>query len=297
MSFSGPAARFAFSTTLALLAALPCPAADSDAQKHTLHYKFEIGDVLRYDIEHDALIRSTMEGSTQKAQTRSQSVKAWKVIDVLPNGEIELQHVVEELQMTNRLPERAEVSYDSTKDKAPPAGFEDAAKAVGVPLSHIRLTPWGKVVNHEVKHHQPAADPYAPLAVLLPEKAVAVGDSWDEPVEIKVNLSEGGTKAVTTRRHFRLASVKNGVAVIESAFQTLSPVTPEMEGQLAQRYIEGTVRFDIKRGRVLSQEYDVDKRVLGFAGPASSMHYRMHMTERLQDGAAVASRPSKTEEK
>lgn len=300
MSSPCTAARLSTLLALALFAALPCPApaASEDDAKHTLHYKFEIGDVLRYDIEHNALIRSTMEGSTQKAETRSASVKAWKVIDVLPNGEIELQHVVEELQMTNRLPERAEMKYDSTKDKTPPAGFEDAAKAVGVPLSHIRLTPWGKVIDHEVKHHQPAADPYAPLAVLLPEGPVAVGDTWNEPVEIKVNLSEGGSKAVKTRRHFRLKSVSNGVAVIESKFQVLSPVQPEVEGQLAQRFIDGAVRFDIAKGRVLSQQYDVDKRVLGFAGPASSMHYKMQMSERLQEeSATVASRPTPADEK
>lgn len=272
------------SATPALWAAAPEPC--------TLRYKVQTGDVLRYQVVHNASIRSTMDGATQKAQTRSESVKAWKVIDVLPSGDIELQNVVEKVKMTNRLPDRAEMKFDSTSGEDPPPGFEDAASAVGTPLSQVRLTPWGKVLDHKVKHHQPAADPHAPLAVLLPEQPVAVGDTWDEPVEIQVRLSEGGTKSVSTRRHFRLESVSDGVAVIHTTHQVLSPVTPEVEGQLAQRMMEGKVRFDIARGRVLSQEFEVDKRVLGFAGPSSSMHYVMKMTERLQQGGTnVASRP------
>lgn len=276
---------------LVLSSLLAAPALADEPAKYTLRYKLSTGDVLRYEIVHNASIRSSMDGTTQRVQTRSESVKAWKVIDVLPSGEIELQNVVESVKMTNRLPDRAEQTYDSTSDKSPPPGFEDAAKAVGVPLSEVRLTPWGEVLRREVKHQQPAADPHAPVCVLLPEEPVAVGDAWNEPVEIKVKLSEGETKAVKTRRHFRLTDVKHGVATIEAEHQVLSPITPPVEAQLAQRLMTGKVRFDIEAGQLLSQEFEVDRRVLGFAGATSSMHYVMKMTERLKEKPqSVASR-------
>jgi GTP-binding protein len=41
-----------------------------------------------------------------------------------------------------------------------------------------------------------------------------------------------------------------------------------------------------QRGRVASQEYEIDKRVLGFAGATSSMHYIMQMKEELADSPA-----------
>ncbi len=145
------------------------------AKTYTLRYKFETGDVVRYQVDHRASIRSTMDKTTQQAQTRSESVKAWKVVDVMPDGEIEFHNVVESVKMTNRLPDRAEMVFDSREDKTPPPGFKDAARAVGVPLSAIRMTPWGKVIEREVKHRQPAADPTAPITVLLPEEAIAVG--------------------------------------------------------------------------------------------------------------------------
>ena len=75
---------------------------------------------------------------------------------MLPNGEIEFMNVVERVHMVNQLPDRAPVEYDSERDKTPPPGFEDAAQAIGVPLSVVRMTPHGKVVSRDVKHQQPS---------------------------------------------------------------------------------------------------------------------------------------------
>jgi hypothetical protein len=262
------------------------------AEKYTLRYKLEQGDILQYSVEHQASVRSTIDGTTQQATTRSDSLKAWRVTDVLPDGNIQFLNIVERLRMSNQLPERAEMVYDSEKDKTAPPGFEDAAKAVGIPLSKIVITPTGQIVDREVLHHQPAADPDAPVAVLLPEESIAVGDTWDEPRDIKVKLQDNNAKTVQTRRHFKLKSVQTGVAVIEVTFQVLSPINEQIEAQLAQHMMEGEIRFDIEAGKVLSQTMDVDKRVLGFAGATSSMHYVMRMEEKLVEKAAeVARRP------
>jgi hypothetical protein len=278
--------------SFALLALTTTALADDSTEKYTLRYKLKQGDVLRYAVEHQASVRSTIDGTTQQAATRSDSLKTWRVLDVMPNGEIEFMTLVERLRMTNQLPDRAEMVYDSEKDKTPPPGFEDAAKAVGVPLSIVRITPTGELVNRDVKHHQPAADPDAPVATLLPKEPVAIGDTWDEPREVTVNLQDGNTKKIETRRHFKLKSVDSGVAVIEATYQVLSPINEQIEAQLAQRLLHGEIRFDIEAGKVLSQKMDVDKRVLGFAGATSSMHYVMRMEEKLVDKPTeVASKP------
>ena len=268
-------------------------AENDSAEEYTLRYKLKQGDVLQYAVEHQASVRSTIDGTTQQATTRSDSLKSWRVIDVMPDGDIEFMNIVERLWMSNQLPDRAEMVYDSEKDKTPPPGFEDAAQAVGVPLSVVRITPEGKVVNREIKHHQPAADPDAPVAVLLPENPVKIGDTWDDPREVKVKLQDGNSKTVKTRRHFKLKSVQSGVAVIEATYQILSPINEQIEAQLAQRMMEGEIRFDIDAGKVLSQAMDVDKRVLGFAGATSSMHYVMRMEEKLVEKPTEVARKPK----
>lgn len=278
-----------------ILAATVAQAADvtADAAKHDLRYKFTTGTVLRYKVDHRAAIRSTIDETTQEAQTKTESVKAWKVTDVLPSGELEFMSVVEQVYMNNRLPDRAPVEYDSSKDATPPPGYEDTARAIGIPLSVVRMTPRGKITSHNVKHRQPAADKDAQIVIRLPDEPVAVGATWDEPFDVTVTVDSGGTKSIQTRRHYELLAVENGIAKIEVTYQILSPIDAKVESQLVQKLMKGNVRFDIEAGRIDSQLFEVDKRVLGFAGPTSSMHYVMRMEEKLSDAqVAVAKRPA-----
>lgn len=262
-----------------------------DGTKYDLLYKFRQGNVLRYSVEHNASIHSTIDEVTQAAQTKTESVKLWKVTDVLPLGDIEFMNVVERVHMVNQLPDRDPVEYDSERDKQAPAGFEDAARAVGVPLSVVRMTPRGKVIRRDVKFRQQSAEDDGAVILRLPEQPVAVGDTWDEPLEIKIDLKDAGSKAIQTRRHHKLASVANGIATIEVTYQVLSPIDARIESQLVQRLMSGEVRFDIEAGRVVSQRMDVDKRILGFAGPTSSMQYIMRMEEKLEAPPKVAEKP------
>jgi hypothetical protein len=251
------------------------------AKKYDLRYKLKRGDVLRYDVTHRASIRSTIEQETQAAQTRTDSVKAWKVTDVLKNGEIEFINVVERVHMVNQLPEKDPVEYDSDRDKTPPPGFEDAARSIGVPLSAVRISSRGKLVRRDVKVKGTNIEDDAPIALRLPEEPAAIGETWDEPFEVVVTLEGGGTKSIQTRRHHELLNVANGIATVKVTYQVLSPIDAPIECQLVQRLMEGEVKFDIKAGRVVGQSMEIDKRILGFAGPTSSMQYIMRMEEKL----------------
>jgi hypothetical protein len=273
------------------------PPADNDA-KYDLRYKLALGDVLRYEVSHRASIQSTIEKTTQAAQTKTDSIKVWKVTDVLPNGDIEFMNVVERVSMVNQLPDRDPVAYDSERDKTPPPGFEDAAKSVGVPLSVIRMTPRGKVVRRVAKLRQLRLEDDSPIVVRLPEEPVEIGATWDEPFNVKIELQGGATKRIQTRRHHKLKGVNGNVATIEVTYQVLSPIDAPQEAQLVERMMSGEVQFNLKTGRVVSQQMSIDKRILGFAGPTSSMQYVMKMDEKLLDAAAkVATKPAVTAEK
>jgi len=259
------------------------------AKKYDLRYKLKRGEVLRYDVTHRASIRSTIEQETQAAQTRTDSVKAWKVTDVLENGEIEFINVVERVHMVNQLPEKDPTEYDSDRDKTPPPGFEDAARSIGVPISAVRISSRGKIERRDVKVKGASTEEDAPIALRLPEEPAAIGDTWDEPFDVVVALEGGGTKSIQTRRHHELLNVASGIATVKVTYQVLSPIDPTIECQLVQRVMEGEVKFDIDAGRVVGQQMDIDKRILGFAGPTSSMQYIMRMEEKLlKKGEKVA---------
>src|SRR6188472_3054111 len=131
-----------------LIAQLP---KKNEPKTYDLQYKLSRGDVLRYEVTHQATISGTSEKTTQTAQSKTDSVKVWKVTDILPSGDIEFMNVCERVRMVNQLPDQKSTEYDSTRDKTVPPGFEDTAKAVGVPLSTMRITTHGKVLNRQVK--------------------------------------------------------------------------------------------------------------------------------------------------
>ena len=120
------------------------------------------------------------------------------------------------------------------------------------------------------------------MTLPLPKEPIPVGYTWHFPFEIKLPVDGGGTKVYKAREKFQLNAVKDGIASVSIETQLLTPVRdPAVESQLIQRGGRGEVKFDIARGRVVSQQVDVDKSVVGFRGPASSIHYVSRFTERL----------------
>ena len=64
-----------------------------EVKKYDLQYKLSRGDVLRYDVVDNRSISGTSDQTTQTAQSKTNSLKAWKVTDVLPEGDIEFMNV------------------------------------------------------------------------------------------------------------------------------------------------------------------------------------------------------------
>ena len=254
---------------------------------YTLAYKFKMGEVLRYRVEHATHVRTSIDGKTQETDSLSESTKAWKVSDVLPNGEMEFVHLVESVRMTNESPDGPTRSYDSKRDATPPPGFEGVAAAVNVPISVVRISPSGEIVHREEKHPQPPASADMPITLQLPAKPVALGDRWTYSYDVPAERSGGARITVRTRRVCKLTAVKNGVATINVEYQILTPVDPYVRSQLIERLTSGKVRFDVAAGRIVDQDHRCDSRVLGFAGKTSSMHFASRFEEQL-----VKSEPS-----
>jgi hypothetical protein len=288
---SAVACGLLFLATAAMAEPAKSDSAKSDPPKYTLRYKFERGETVRWNVSHRALVRTTVDGSTKTADTVSLSVKAWRVTDVKPDGSAVFEHQVDSVDMRHQMTGCNELRYNSRTDKQAPAGYDQVAEAVGVVLSTVTLDPRGKVVQRERKtvDGKPlrgAAQNDGDMTVPLPEKAVAVGETWSVPHDVDVKASNGGIVKVKTVQRFKLRSVRSGVATIDVSTRILTPVTSAaLESQLIQCDTRGTVRFDIAAGRVLSQQMDLDKNVVGFRGDASSVHYVTAFSEELLPAA------------
>ena len=202
---------------------------------------------------------------------------------MLPSGDIEFMNVVERVHMVNQIPDgRCDGVRQHAKTRLRRRDYEDAAKAVGVPLSTMRITPQGKVIAPPYEGSQSGRQRRCTDRACGCRKIrVAIGDTWDEPFEVKVKVEKTASKTIKTRWHHKLADVKNGIATIEVTYQVLSPIDAPIEMEFVQRMMKARCSSTSRRARIQSQKMDVDKRIIGFAGPTSSMQYIMKMEEKL----------------
>ena len=97
-------------------------------------------------------------------------------------------------------------------------------------------------------------------------------------IESSLNKMGRGGAIVTAK----VKSLKTGVATILVETQILTPIShPAIEAKLIQQASRGRVRFDVDAGRILSQQNELDRRVIGFRGQASSLHYLTSFEEKL----------------
>lgn len=249
-----------------------------------LRYSFAPGQRIAARVSHRALTETTVSGTTQTVETMTDSTKIWTVVDVDAEGRATLEHSVDDVTMTSRTSDRGEVRWTSRGSEPPPPGYEGVRQSLGVPLTRLVVGRDGSVLDRrDLRPCPPSASGDLPV-VPLPEEAVAVGAEWSIPQEVVVEVPAGPRKAVRTRLRYTLQSFHDGVATIHVDTTVLTPVDdPRLEARLLERIWEGTIRFDADAGRVLSRRTGIDRRVVGFSGPESSLRYKSSLEETALD--------------
>jgi hypothetical protein len=260
----------------------PAASDSKSAAKHTLRYRFQPGETVRWKVSQEAQVETTVSGTTQIAEANTLSVSAWQLKKVEPDGTATFEYLLESVDMRQKVSGRMEMRYNSQTDKKAPAVFEAVAKTIGVPLTRVTLDAKGKVLKLEPLVGRPGGDSQSQVVIPLPDNPVAVGQSWSSPSDVEVSV-QGTVTKIKTLETYTLQDVQDGVATIRAATQIVTPMhDPVLEAQVVQRESTGTIRFDLKAGRILSRKVEVDKRVVGFAGHgASVLGYRMQLTAEL----------------
>ncbi len=249
----------------------------------TLAYRFQKGDRIDMDVAHRALTETTMNGTTQTVETMTDSMKTWRVVAVDEAGRATLEHSVDDVTMTSRTSDRGEVRWSSDSDAAPPPGYESVRPSLGVPLSRLVVDRAGRVVERQELRPSPPSSTGDLVVVPLPDGPVAPGAEWTIPQEVVVEVPNGPRKVVRTRLRYRLDTVADGIATIRVDTTVLTPVDdPRLEARLLERIWDGEIRFDLEAGRVLSRRTGIDRRVVGFGGPESSVRYKASLEETVR---------------
>jgi len=249
-----------------------------------LRYVFRRGDTVASRVEHRALTETTMNGVTESVETMTDSTRTWRVVHVDATGAATLEQSVNDVTMTSRSSDRGEIRWASSGDAEPPPGYEAVPASLGVPLVRLTVSPAGLVLERRELRPCPAAASGDLVIVPLPEEPVPVGHIWTVPDEVIVEVPNGPRKAVRTRLRYRLEAVHDGLATIAVDTTVLTPLDdPRLEARLLERIWDGTIRFDIEAGRITSRRTAIDRRVVGFGGPQSSVRYKASLDEQTID--------------
>lgn len=278
------AASLAVAALLGGLSVAGLHAAETDAGAAVrLRYRYQAGDRLVMDVTHRALTETTIAGTTQSTETATDSTKIWTVTAVDADGHATIEHSVDGVTMTSRTSDKGQVRWSSSGDEPPPPGYETVKQSLGVPLSRLTIDRVGRVLSRQDLRPSPPSNTGDLMVVPLPDGEVREGAEWTVPQEVVVEVPNGPRKAVRTRLRYHIASVRDGIATIHVDTTVLTPLDdPRLEARLLERIWDGTVEFDIDHGRVIRRTTGIDRRVIGFSGPESSVRYKASLEERLK---------------
>lgn len=253
-----------------------------------LEYRFHPGERLDMRVAHRALTETTVGATSQATETATDSRKTWRVVAVDADGHATLEHSVDDVTMTSRTSDRGELRWSSAGTEPPPPGYEQVRASLGVPLARMTVDRGGRVLERRELRPCPASATGDLAVVPLPEEPVSPGAEWTVPQEVVAEAPGGLRKAVRTRLRYRLVEVRDGIATIRVDTTVLTPIDdPRLESRLLERIWDGTIEFDVERGRLLRRSTGIDRRVVGFGGPQSSVRYKASLEEQLEEKPAA----------
>ena len=249
-----------------------------------LRYQFTQGEAVSTRVAHRAVTETTINGTTQSVETATDSVKTWRVTEVAPDGQITIEHLVDDVTMTSRTSGQEQTRWESDSAAPPPAGYEGVQLSLGRPLSRLTIDHCGRVLKRQDLFPNPPSNTGDLRVAPLPDEPVEVGSSWMIPEEIVVEVPGGPRQSIRTRLRYEVAAIRDNRVLIDVDTTVLTPVDdPRIEARLLERIWDGQIEFDAAAGRVVSRSASVDRRVVGFHGPQSSVRYKASREERLVD--------------
>ncbi len=253
------------------------PGAD-ESEKVALVYKFEPGLKLRGEVTHVAKNGTSIDSVLQEATSRTVTKKTWLVTKVDGN-ESTFEYRIQHIDMSQQSGTGYEIRYSSDDKEPPPPQFAAAADTVGKLQTVITIDTQGMVVARSDTQNPPHMG-MGDITIPLPAEPVSIGTSWEIPRELRIRRADTTTKIIKFRELFKLEKVSAGVATISVRSEPLTAIIdPSEEAQVLQQMSNGTIRFDIDAGYMLSKELKWNNSVVGFSGAGSTVEYSARLDD------------------
>lgn len=274
-------------------------------EKYTLKFKFRPNQIVHQEISHEFQLTTNKNQDSETVHNSSKSKRHYRVAAVDDKtGVADLEMVIDWVHMVASFDKNdgtptEPIEFQSDDPKKHPKKFDHILASIGK-RALLRFGPNGAPVKATSgAPGQPAAKAAGATdgtleAYLfpLPEQAVATGENWKEPFDVRVKDGEQNLVRIRLQRTFTLTAVKNGRAVIKHRTTIITPVNdPVIEAQFIERESTGTIEFDIEQGLIVSREWSVDKTIINPVGANSSMRAKSRYREKLLGAEATAQRP------
>jgi hypothetical protein len=249
-------------------------------ETYLLRYKFTPGLRIMSEVTHMAKTDNKIDSTAQDADSRTVTNKTWDVTKV-EGGNMTFEYTISDIDMSQRIGTGNEVRYSSKSGEQPPFQFQSAADSVGRIISTVTIDQQGLIVARSDETNPPHLG-MGDITLPVPENAVAVGATWEIPRELNIRREDGSLKRVRFRELFKLEKVSSGIATVSVASEMITIISdPKEEAQVVQQLSNGTIKFDIDAGRMISKELGWDKKVVGFSGAGSTLEYSARLDEHV----------------
>lgn len=257
-------------------------------EEYLFRYKLEPGLVIASEVTHLAKTDTKVDAVEQNSHSRTVSQKTWEVTRV-ENDEMTFEYKILEIDMSQRIGADTEIRFNSKSGEEPQRQFKAAADSVGKVISTVTIDEQGMIVARSDDTNPPNLG-MGDITLPVPKQPIAIGATWEVPRELRIRREDGTFKTVRFRELFRFDKVSAGVATIAVRSEMLTAISePKEEAQVLQQLSNGTIKFDIDAGRMLSKELGWDKVVVGFSGAGSVMDYSARLDEQITKAELKAS--------
>ena len=265
----------------------------------TLAFKFQADQVVHYQDTFRSTIQLQKGEKTIRILNNRDSQKHYRVLSVDMKGQGLIETVIDHVKIHAQQGEEPAIRIDSNNGlDACPVDFRPHLATVGRPIARSRCATSGQRVRvlsisktwlkaNPGHSNQSLAKSLQKRGFLvsLPDKPVAVGTSWDEPMEATTSDKVGKRHKISLKKIYTLKKVEAGRATITWKTVRLTPITnPRLLAQLIQLISTGEVVLDIDRGVVVSKISKIDQTLVGPFGADTLMTARTTHELVLREG-------------
>jgi len=256
----------------------------TSAQSPELRFQWPRGQAMEYRVVQNTKVRETtvdekgMKPTTAEVATSLTLTKRWSIREVDAAGTATMDLSITQMRQAVTQGDGKATTIDS----ANPDDAKQMAAYLNKPVLTLRVDPRGQIL--EVKEARPGSasriQSELPFRMVLPEMAVAAGQTWARPFTLTLDPPHGTGERYDATQTFSFKGEKQGLATIrlETSLKN-APATASEKIPLIPMLWSGELVFDIAAGRFHSAQLSAKAELANHQGEGTKFVYESVYTE------------------